>query len=206
MTAEPTPYSELFAETAQWQSEDAAWVATAEWGLEEEWPEDQEADAGDMSSAAAHVFTRGQCHALAFALSHLLNAPIISSLDREHMAVIVADDVTGEQLILDINGLSSIDEWVDEWMPNATREGIEAQTLVDEALARMEAGIEYGGTGWDNDRWWVAVSRDIDGLFEAAEDDGYCHPDVDVATAYAGLLARKVAVRGWGEPGRVAAA
>jgi hypothetical protein len=100
------------------------------------WRLDLEADRKGLGSQGAHahvVFTQGQCHALAAALAQLLDAPMVICHSYMHVGVEIAGSV------LDIDGLTPRDEWIERWLrPDliGVDEWIERYERVDEMLER----------------------------------------------------------------------
>lgn len=169
----------LTDETMRW--------AVAEWDMEDELDYDIEADASDMSRRAVETFTRGQCHALACALSLELGTAIIVSRVRAHMAVLVTDEA-GCLWVLDIEGLHDLDDWAETWAPCREEDG-------DPMAAAISAWQQDSADAASS---MIYISADIDQVLELATREGYGDIDPDIAATYARLLVRKLMVKSWG--------
>jgi hypothetical protein len=93
---------DLAARRTDPRSERAEQVA-AGWGLAMRYDRDA------IGPFARLVFTQGQCHGLAAALSELLNAPIIVCNARFHAAVRIGS------MVIDIEGITHVREWFRTW-------------------------------------------------------------------------------------------
>lgn len=95
---------ELFAHGMLDPQSDEAWCVASLQGLK------VEADIEQLGAKAIEVFTTGECHGLAAALSCLLGAPcVIAAHPRYHVGVRLGG------WMLDIEGLTPVAEWERRW-------------------------------------------------------------------------------------------